>query len=131
MANSSNKTKKTTTNSNLTARQIIAWKDNVTNAVSQHLVSSLQEATEYATTLSKITAADEAETMNLSYRFNDLSILTSQAAAQLNTFMKTFDSKLTSYINKLKKEEEEKAESMRKNLDNFKESAKTISELKI
>lgn len=115
---------------NLTAKQLTSWKNSVDTAITKNLVTSLKKANEAATKLHKVTASGQ-DADNLSYRFRDLSKVTTQAAQQLTTFMKSFDSNLTTYINTVKKAEETAAEKVRKSIDQFAEAASKISKLKM
>lgn len=117
-------------NTNLTAKQITNWKNNVDTAITKNLVTSLKRAYEDAVQLNKVTASGQDEN-NLSYRFGDLAKVTNQAAQQLTTFMKSFDSSLTTYINTVKKAEQTAAENVRKSIDQFAEAAAKISKLKM
>lgn len=119
-----------TTSTNLTSKQITTWKNNVDSAITKNLVTSLKKAYDDAVKLHKVTSSGQDEN-NLSYRFNDLAKVTNQASKQLTTFMKEFDTSLTSYINTVKKAEETAAENVRKQVDQFAEAASKISKLKM
>ena len=86
---------------NLTSKQLLNWQKSVDTAISKNLVTSLQKANADAVQLNKVTSSGQDEN-NLSYRFKDLSKVTEQASKQLNTFMKAFDSNLTTYIKTVK-----------------------------
>ena len=115
---------------NLTSKQLTTWKNNVDTAIAKNLVTSLKKAYQDAIQLNKVTSSGQDEN-KLSYRFKDLSKVTNQAAQQLTTFMKSFDSNLTTYINTVKKAEETAAENVRKSIDQFSEAASKISKLKM
>lgn len=117
---------------NLTASQITKWKNTVDGAVLNNLVSSLKRVNDCALNLKRVTASSSVDdNANLSYRFNDLAKVSSEAAKQLTTFMKSFDSSLTSYISTVKKAEATAAENVRKQIDQFAEAASKISKLKM
>lgn len=115
---------------NLTSKQITTWKNSVDTAITKNLVTSLEKAYSDAVQLHKVTDSGQDEN-NLSYRFKDLSKVTNQAAKQLTTFMKSFDTSLTSYISTVKKAELTAAENVRKSIDQFAEAAAKISKLKM
>lgn len=115
---------------NLTSKQITTWKSSVDTAITTKLVTSLKKAHSDAVQLQKVTSSGQDEN-NLSYRFRDLAKVTTQAAQQLTTFMKSFDTSLTSYIGTVKKAEETTAENVRKSIDQFAEAAAKISKLKM
>lgn len=116
--------------SNLTSTEIQKWKNNVDNAIAKNLVNSLKKANEAATQLNKVTASGQDEN-NLSYRYNDLKKVTNQAASQLTTFMKSFDTSLETYIKTVKDGETIAAEKARKSIDQFAEAAEKIAKLKM
>ena len=120
----------TNTTTNLTSKQITTWKNNVDTAITKNLTTSLKKAYDDAIQLHKVTSSGQDEN-NLSYRFNDLAKVTNQANKQLTTFMKDFDTSLTTYINTVKKAEETAAENVRKKIDQFAEAASKISKLKM
>lgn len=119
-----------TTNQNLTAKQLTTWKNSVDTAIKKNLVSSLQKAYNDAVQLHKITSSGQDDN-NLSYRFNDLSAVTDQAAKQLTTFMNTFDTDLTSYINTISNSSNKTSDDIKKSIDQFKESSDKITKLKM
>ena len=116
--------------SNLTTKQITTWKNNVDNAITKNLVPSLNKAYDDAIQLEKVTSTGE-DSNNLNYRFKDLSKVANQASQQLTTFMKSFDTDLTTYIATVEKAEKTTAEKMKKSIDQFSELASKISSLKM
>ena len=116
---------------NLTASQITKWKNSVDTAVTGNLIASLKKIAESAKNLKSVTDSGATDKDNLSYRFNDLAGLSTEAAKQLKTFMTSFDSSLEEYVNTVKKAEADATASMRKSLDQFAESAEKISKLKM
>ena len=115
---------------NLTSKDIKKWKKQIDDAITKKLITSLKKAYEDSLQLSKVTASGQDEN-NLSYRFKDLSKVSNQAAQQLTTCMKAFNSSLTSYINTVTKAEETAAENVRKKIDQFAEAASKISKIKM
>ena len=133
MAKNTSTTKKASTSkatSNLTTKQITTWKNNVDNAITKNLVPSLNKAYDDAIQLEKVTSTGE-DSNNLNYRFKDLSKVANQASQQLTTFMKSFDTDLTTYIATVEKAEKTTAEKMKKSIDQFSELASKISSLKM
>lgn len=133
MAKNTTTTKKASTSkatSNLTTKQITTWKNNVDNAITKKLVPSLNKAYDDAIQLEKVTSTGE-DSNNLNYRFRDLAKVANQASQQLTTFMKSFDTDLTTYIATVEKAEKATAEKMKKSIDQFSELASKISSLKM
>ena len=116
---------------NLTSKQIQTWQKNINTIIKEKLIISLKKSNEYASSLKKITASSKTYENDLSYRFNDLTKLTLQAAKQLSTFMNAFDSSLSKYVKDTQAAEEVAAEKIRKSIDQFAEAASKISKLKM
>ena len=116
---------------NLTSKQIQTWQKNINTIIEEKLIISLKKSNEYANQLKEITATNEKDVDDLSYRFNDLTKLTLQAAKQLSTFMNAFDSSLSKYVTDTRAAEEVAAEKIRKSIDQFAEAASKISKLKM
>ncbi len=115
---------------NLTSKQIQSWKKSINTCIVTNLVTSLKKANEDTTQLSKVTSSGQDEN-NLSYRFNDLAKLTTQASKQLTTFMNSFNTAIDKYISDTTKAEKNAEEKIRKSIDQFAESAAKISKLKM
>ncbi len=113
---------------NLSSKQISAWKKSVDTAITTHLVTSLKKAYEDSAKLSEVTKT-AGDSSQLSYRFNDLAKLTNQAATQLTKFMASFNTSIDTYIKETTKAEENAAEKARKAIDQFAEAATKISKL--
>lgn len=116
---------------NLASSQISSWKNQVDKTIRTDLVGVLKKMHDNALNLKAVTATTKDDGNNLSYRFNDLAKVTNQAAQQLETFMKSFDSDLTAYINKTKSSEAKVADAAKKSIDQFAEAAAKIAKLKM
>ena len=94
------------------------------------MVPSLSRAYDDAIQLGRVTENGE-DSNNLNYRFKDLAKITDQAMKQLTTFLKSFDTNLTTYINTVEKAEKATADKLKKSIDQFAEAASKISKLKM
>lgn len=114
---------------NLTYKSLNTWKGKVDNSIRKNLVASLNRIATYSNSLKTITkSADDGE-LSLNYRFNDLNKLSTEASKKLSTCLNKFDESMTSYLNTVKRSEENAAAEMKKKIDQFREVANKISKI--
>ena len=112
------------------SKQLEHWCNEIEKISLEDLVHTLNCIKETARVLSGLTRSSSNEN-DLSYRFRDLETVSDESQRKLKTFIEAFCTDLRAYIKTVRDAELTAAENIRKEIDEFAESANKISSLDI